>query len=113
MASISETDRAKMVTALVNAIGKEEANLLATSLNLDGQLASRDDLRVAEMAIRTDMQSMREELRNEIFSVRNELKDQIHREISSQTKQLFVGVIGVMATVTGIVVGLFALLGKL
>ncbi len=85
MASISEIERAKMVTSLAGAIGKEEANVLATALNLDGQLATRDELRVMEMAIRSDMQDIkdelkdhfRSELKSEIGSLRTELKSEI------------------------------------
>ena len=77
MASISEFERARMITALAGAIGKEEANVLASALNLEGQLASRDELRVTEMAIRTDIADLRDNLRSEIASVRDDLRAEI------------------------------------
>ncbi len=77
MASISEFERARMITALAGAIGKEEANVLASALNLEGQLASRDELRVTEMAIRTDIADLRDNLRSEIASVRDDLRVEI------------------------------------
>ena len=77
MASINEFERARMVTALAGAIGKEEANVLAGALNLEGQLASRDELRVTEMAIRTDIADLRDNLRSEIASVRDDLRTEI------------------------------------
>ncbi len=85
MASISEIERAKMITSLAEAIGNEEANVLATALNLEGQLATRDELRVMEMAIRSDMQDLkdelkdhfRSELKSEIGLLRSELKSEI------------------------------------
>jgi plasmid stabilization system protein ParE len=77
MASISEFERARMITALAGAIGKEEANVLASALNLEGQLASRDELRVTEMAIRTDIADLRDNLRSELASVRDDLRVEI------------------------------------
>jgi hypothetical protein len=150
MASISEIERAKMVTSLAGVIGKEEANVLATALNLDGQLATRDELRVMEMAIRSDMQDMkdelkdhfRSELKSEIGSLRTELKSEIGSlrsdmksengslrselkseigalrtefttEVRKQTRQLFVALITVVATIFGLIAGLLGLTGKL
>jgi gas vesicle protein len=161
MASISEIERAKMVTSLAGAIGKEEANVLATALNLDGQLATRDELRVMEMAIRSDMQDMKDELKDhfrselkseigslrseftsEIGSLRSELKSEIGSlrsdmkaensslrselkseivalrtefttEVRKQTRQLFVALITVVATIFGLIAGLLGLTGKL
>jgi hypothetical protein len=161
MASISEIERAKMVTSLAGAIGKEEANVLATALNLDGQLATRDELRVMEMALRSDMQDMKDELKDhfrselkseigflrseftsEIGSLRSELKSEIGSlrndmktengslrselrleiaalrtefttEVRKQTRQLFVALITVVATIFGLIAGLLGLTGKL
>jgi hypothetical protein len=146
MASISEIERAKMVTSLAAAIGKEEANVLATALNLEGQLATRDELRVMEMAIRSDMQDLkdelkdhfRSELKSEIGSLRTELKSEIGSlrtemktenaslkseigalrtefttEVRKQTRQLFVALITVVATIFGLLAGLLGLTGKL
>jgi hypothetical protein len=139
-----------MVTSLAGVIGKEEANVLATALNLDGQLATRDELRVMEMAIRSDMQDMkdelkdhfRSELKSEIGSLRTELKSEIGSlrsdmksengslrselkseigalrtefttEVRKQTRQLFVALITVVATIFGLIAGLLGLTGKL
>lgn len=168
MASISEIERAKMITSLAEAIGNEEANVLATALNLEGQLATRDELRVMEMAIRSDMQdlkdelkdhfrselkseigSLRSELKTEIGSLRSELKSEIGSlrsdlaslrsdlgsevgslradlkfevgalrsefttEVRKQTRQLFVALITVVATIFGLIAGLLGLTGKL
>jgi hypothetical protein len=168
MASISEIERAKMITSLASAIGNEEANVLATALNLDGQLATRDELRVTEMGIRNAMQdlkdglqadfrseigslkdytrselgSLRSEMHSELGSLRSEMHSEIgslrsvmHSEIDSlgsemrseigslrtefttevrkQTRQLFVGLITVVATIFGLMAGLLSLSGKL
>jgi hypothetical protein len=157
MASISEIERAKMVTSLAGAIGKEEANVLATALNLDGQLATRDELRVMEMAIRSDMQDLKDELkdhfrselkseigslrtelkseigslrsdmktengslRSEIGSLRNDMKSEIGAlrtefttEVRKQTRQLFVALITVVATIFALMAGLLGITGKL
>ena len=150
MASISEIERAKMITSLASAIGNEEANVLATALNLEGQLATRDELRIMEMAIRSEMQdlkdelkdhfrselkseigSLRSELKSEIGSVRTELKSEIGSlradlkfevgalrsefttEVRKQTRQLFVALITVVATIFGLIAGLLGLTGKL
>jgi chromosome segregation ATPase len=77
MASINEFERARMITSLAASIGKEEANVLASALNLDGQLASRDELRVTEMAIRGDIADLRDNLRAEIAGVRDDLRAEI------------------------------------
>ena len=153
MASISEIERAKMITSLAAAIGNEEANVLATALNLDGQLATRDELRVLEMAIRSEMQDLKDELkadfrseigsfrtemhsevgslkadfrsengsfRTEIGSVRSDvtsemgsLRSEVLTELHKQTRQLFVGLITVVATIFGLIAGLLGLTGKL
>ncbi len=67
MATIEELARAKMITAMALAIGEEEANVLATALNLDGQLASRYELQ-------TGLLANREELRSGLQAVRDELR---------------------------------------
>jgi hypothetical protein len=77
MASINEFERARMITALAGAIGNEEANVLASALNLEGQLASRDELRVTEISIRTDIAELRDNLRGEIATVREDLRSEI------------------------------------
>jgi hypothetical protein len=134
MASISEIERAKMITSLASAIGNEEANVLATALNLDGQLATRDELRVTEMGIRNAMQDLKDGLqadfRSEIGSLKDytrselgSLRSEMHSEIGSlrtefttevrkQTRQLFVGLITVVATIFGLMAGLLSLSGK-
>ncbi len=80
MASISEVQRAKMVTSLSKAIGAEEAEVLSTALNLDGQLASRDELRTEILAVREDMRSefaaVRAEMRSEFADVRAEMRSE-------------------------------------
>ena len=68
MASISEERRAKMVTSLSKAIGAEEAEVLSTALNLDGRLASRDELRTEIFAVREDMRSEFADVRSEMRS---------------------------------------------
>ncbi len=138
MASISEFERARMITSLAAAIGKEEANVLASALNLDGQLASRDELRVTEMAIRTDIADLRDNLRSEIASVRDdlraeigsvrddvqelrvelytvkdELKDGFARGLQQQTRSLFFGILGGIGTITAAVMVALRVAGKL
>jgi uncharacterized protein involved in exopolysaccharide biosynthesis len=97
MPSISEIDRARMITSLATAIGAEEANVLATALNLDGQLATRDELRVMEMALRTDLADARQDLgrridenstqiqslKSEIGALRTEFQTDLKTEIGS------------------------------
>jgi chromosome segregation ATPase len=55
MASISEPDRAKLFIALSNTLGKDEAQTLSSALNLDNQLATRDELRTEVMSVREDV----------------------------------------------------------
>ena len=102
MAFINEIDRARMVVSLSKAIGNEEANVLASALNLDGQLASRDELRVMEMAIRNDIADLRVGFRAELGSI-----------VQGQTRTLFFGILGGIAAITGIVIGTLQLAGKL
>ncbi len=110
MVHIREIEPAKMITSLASAIGNEEANVLATALNLDGQLATRDELRVMEMAIRSEMQDLKDELkvhfRSEIGSLRTEFTTEVRR----QTRQLFVAL---LATIFGLIACLLGLTGKL
>jgi hypothetical protein len=98
MAFINEIDRARMVVSLSKAIGNEEANVLASALNLDGQLASRDELRVMEMAIRNDI---------------HDVRIQLGAEVQAQTRTLFFGILGGIAGITAIVLGTLQLTGKL
>ena len=102
MAFINEIDRARMVVSLSKAIGNEEANVLASALNLDGQLASRDELRVMEMAIRNDIADLRIGFRAELGSV-----------VQGQTRALFFGILGGIAAITGIVIGTLQAAGML
>ncbi len=138
MASISEFERARMINALAGAIGKEEASVLASALNLDGQLASRDELRVTEMAIRTDIADLRDNLRSEIatvrddlraeigsvrddvhalrlelYTVKDDLKDGFARSLQQQTRSLFFGILGGIGTITGAVMVALRVAGKL
>jgi uncharacterized protein (DUF3084 family) len=78
MASISEAQRAKMFTSLSKQIGTEEAETLTTALNLDGQLATRDELRteilVVRDELRTEILAVREDLRHELGVLRDEVR---------------------------------------
>jgi predicted nuclease with TOPRIM domain len=58
MASISEPDRAKLFIALTNSLGNDEAQTLSSALNLDNQLATRDELRTEIMAVREDIRAL-------------------------------------------------------
>jgi hypothetical protein len=113
MASISEIERAKMITSLASAIGNEEANVLATALNLDGQLATRDELRVTEMGIRNAMQDLKDELKADFRSEIGSLRSEFTTEVRRQTRQLFVALLTVVATIFGLIAGLLGLTGKL
>jgi hypothetical protein len=98
MTFINEIDRARMVVSLAKAIGNEEANVLTSALNLDGQLASRDELRVMEMAIRSDI---------------HDVRIQLGAEVQAQTRTLFFGMLGGIAGITAIVLGTLQATGKL
>lgn len=116
MASISEFERARMITSLAGAIGKDEANVLASALNLDGQLASRDELRVTEMAIRTDIADLRDNLRSEIASVRDDLRSEIasvRAEIGSVRDDLRAEIGSVRVDVQGLRVELYTVKDEL
>jgi hypothetical protein len=123
MASINEFERARMVTSLAEAIGKEEATVLVNALNLDGQLASRDELRVTEMAIRSDITDLRGEfftlhdevqgIRLELYKVKDELKDSFARGLQQQTRALFFGILGGIGTITAAVLVSLRVSGKL
>jgi hypothetical protein len=109
MASINEFERARMIAALAGAIGKEEANVLASALNLEGQLASRDELRVTEISIRTDIAELRDNLRSEIASVREDLRS----EIGSVREDLRAEIGSVREDLRGEISGLRAEIGGL
>jgi hypothetical protein len=78
VASITEIERAKMVTSLAAVIGKEEANVLATALNLDGQLATHEEVHVLSMELRNSMRDLKDENRlvisSEVGALRTEMK---------------------------------------
>jgi hypothetical protein len=138
MATITELARAKMITAMALAIGEERANVLATALNLDGQLASRSELQAGLQAASLETLTLRDEMRAGFLSASREneelrrdmeasiaglrsdvdakidgLKDSMVREMHRQTRQLFVGMISLMATVFAMLGGLLAITGKL
>jgi hypothetical protein len=78
VASITEIERAKMVTSLAAVIGKEEANVLTTALNLDGQLATHEEVQVLSMELRNSMRDLKDENRlvisSEVGALRTEMK---------------------------------------
>jgi hypothetical protein len=78
VASITEIERAKVVTSLAAVIGKEEANVLATALNLDGQLATHEEVSVLSMELRSSMRDLKDETRalisSEVGALRSEMK---------------------------------------
>ena len=160
VASITEIERAKMVTSLAAVIAKEEANVLATALNLDGQLATHEEVSVLSMelrssirdlkdenramissevgALRSDMNAefalvrsemkaefalvraetdtLRTETRAEFALVRSEiglLRTEFTSEVRKQTRQLFVALLTVVATIFGLMAGLLGIAGKL
>jgi chromosome segregation ATPase len=88
MPSISEIDRARMITSLAGAIGPEEANVLATALNLDGQLATRDELRVMEMALRTDVAEARQDLSRRIDQNTQQIQADIKQAVGTLRSEL-------------------------
>lgn len=95
MASISEAQRARMFISLSKVIGVEEAETMSTALNLDGQLASRDELRTEILAVREDMRSdfdeVRAELRNGLSEVRKDLATglaEVRKDIISLQKDI-------------------------
>ena len=124
MKSISEAQRAKMFMALSGAIGVEEAEVLSTALNLDGQLATRDELVTSIMAVReeiaelkaetrsgfasmqTDMANMKAELRSEIGGLHTEMVE----KFSSSGRTLFFQLAGLQFTLFGFVMAGFKLL---
>ena len=74
MATITELARAKMITAMALAIGEEEANVLATALNLDGQLASRYELQTELLATREELRAVLLGVSLETQSLRDEMR---------------------------------------
>jgi hypothetical protein len=160
VASITEIERAKMVTTLAAVIGKEEANVLATALNLDGQLATHEEVQALSMELRNSMRDLKDETRAMISSevgalrldvnvefalVRSEMKaefalvraetdtlrtetraefalvrseigllrTEFTSEVRKQTRQLFVALLTVVATIFGLMAGLLGIAGKL
>jgi hypothetical protein len=118
MATITELARAKMIMAMALAIGEEEANVLATAPNLDRQLASRHELQMGLLAGRNEIESIRFELRSSLSLARSNaefesVKAEISRVIRRQTRQLFIGLISLMATMFAMLGGLLAISGKL
>jgi hypothetical protein len=91
MASISESDRAKLFMALAKALGNDQAETMSTALNLDGQLASRDELRTEIFAVREDMRdefaAVRMEMRDEFAAVRMEMREGFDR-VDGETRSL-------------------------
>ena len=82
MASITEIERAKMVTSLAAVIGKEEANVLATALNLDGQLATHEEVSVLSMELRSSMRDLKDETRAVISSEVGALRSDMNAEFA-------------------------------
>jgi hypothetical protein len=56
---------------------------------------------------------VRSELRGEMVSMADGLKDGFSRDMQRQTRQLFVGMIGILVTLVGLVSGVLGLTGKL
>ena len=93
MAQITELERAKMITAVAAAIGEDEANVLATALNLNGELATREDLqafktstnlafgalRTEMAAFRSDFDSSRIDVERSISNTKTDLEGLIER----------------------------------
>ena len=107
MASMSESQRAKLFTALARSIGTEEADVLGNALNLDGQLASRDELRTEIFAVREDM-------RTEFAAVRDEMRTgfaDVRVTIAAGNRALFVQLLTMQMTMFGLVIGGVKLLG--
>jgi hypothetical protein len=82
VASITEIERAKMVTSLAAVIGKEEANVLATALNLDGQLATHEEVSVLSMELRSSMRDLKDETRAVISSEVGALRSDMNAEFA-------------------------------
>ena len=107
MASMSESQRAKLFTALARSIGTEEADVLGNASNLDGQLASRDELRTEIFAVREDM-------RTEFAAVRDEMRTgfaDVRVTIAAGNRALFFQLLTMQMTMFGLVIGGVKLLG--
>ena len=114
MASISESQRAKLFTALASSIGTEEAEVLSSALNLDGQLASRDELRTEIFAVREDMRTEFAAVRAEIADVRNEMRSgfsDLRVQIASGNRALFFQLLTMQMSLFGLVIAAVKLLG--
>ena len=106
MPSMSESQRAKLFTAFAVSIGTEEADLLGNALNLDGQLASRDELRTEIFAVREDM-------RTEFASVREELRtgfSELRVTIAAGNRALLFQLLTMQMTMFGLVLAAVKLL---
>jgi hypothetical protein len=88
MASISEAQRAKMFLSLSNSIGVEEAETMSTALNLDGQLATRDELKTEILAVREDMRTDIDALRTELRTGLAEVRKDMASEFADVRKEL-------------------------
>ena len=118
MASMSESQRAKLFTALAISIGTEEADVLGNALNLDGQLASRDELRTEIFAVREDMRTefaaVRDEMRTGLAAVRDEMRTgfaDVRVTIAAGNRALFFQLLTMQMTMFGLVIGGVKLLG--
>jgi hypothetical protein len=83
------------VTSLAAVIGKEEANVLATALNLDGQLATHEEVSVLSMELRSSMRDLKDETRAVISSEVGALRADMNAEfalVRSEMKAEFASV---------------------
>ena len=94
-----------------------QAGLQAASLET---LNLRDEMRAGFLSASRENEELRRDLEASIAGLRSdvdakidELKDTMVREMHRQTRQLFVGVISLMATIFAILGGLLAITGKL
>ena len=64
----------------------------------------RTDMAEFRGEVRADLAGMRGEMRTGLAELRADLRDDFHRTVTAQTRQVFFGLIGVVATFGGLVI---------
>jgi hypothetical protein len=108
-ASISEPDRAKLFIALTSSLGESEAQTLSSALNIDNQLATRDELRTEIMSVREAMREF--EHRVELNLVRLESRidtrfTTFEAKLNSTTRTLVFQLLGLQLSASGLFVAI-------
>ena len=96
---LDERMRHRLHGRLEEVLGADEAAALMSALP-QTELATKADLDAVEVRLRGEMVEGFASLRIEIAGVRSEL----HQTITAQTRQMFFGLVGVVATFGGLMI---------